>query len=323
MATYGSFNNYGFFNSVTDSQGYGDRRYTADDLSYFFKGLVNDGIFIGYNNGLAVTPNTTTANTLKVNVSSGRAYFNGRWMEMANEFPLDIAAAVTGMTRIDAVYILVSGAQRTCSVGIQNGNPVVTGAVPPTLTDSSTDFYHVLAYVTVTSGTTSITSDMIEDRRGEPTEYNGNNYAPYAKTALTDVDPDNIVYELKNKLSSELIPSVEEEIIAARAAAGTQGSGYFQPAISRIENASIDVSGWTQTIHSPGGMEYSWMHSISNANVTQDDVATVYFSYNEYKTGNFCPFNQTFAGYINIYAAVKPDSTFTIPLITLTKKVGN
>ena len=41
---------YGFFNSVD-----GDRRYTADQMSNYFKGLISDGVYEGLGSALVVT----------------------------------------------------------------------------------------------------------------------------------------------------------------------------------------------------------------------------------------------------------------------------
>ena len=58
---------YGFFNSLN-----GDRKYTAEQLSSIFDGLITDGVFDSIGDILATVPGSG----MQVIVKSGKAWFN-------------------------------------------------------------------------------------------------------------------------------------------------------------------------------------------------------------------------------------------------------
>ena len=63
---------YGYFNSVN-----GDRKYNAEDMTMYFKGLVSDGIFQTIGDMFVVT----AGDGLTVTVGTGRALVNTHWIE--------------------------------------------------------------------------------------------------------------------------------------------------------------------------------------------------------------------------------------------------
>ena len=66
---------YGFFDSVD-----GDRKYSADQISQYFKGLIGDGIYESVGSALVVTPGSG----LSVNVGTGRGIVKYHWIENDN-----------------------------------------------------------------------------------------------------------------------------------------------------------------------------------------------------------------------------------------------
>lgn len=64
---------YGFFNSVE-----GDRRYDADQMSNYFKGLISNGVYEGVGSALQVLAGTG----MSVNVQTGRAIIDCKWINL-------------------------------------------------------------------------------------------------------------------------------------------------------------------------------------------------------------------------------------------------
>lgn len=110
---------YGFFNSVD-----GDRLYNADDMSHYYKGLVTDGVLVNYEDRLMVVENTG----MSVLVQSGRAYIDGKYIELDAAEVLDIEQSSTNLNRIDAVMLRKSNADRNITLYIKKG----TAAEEPT-----------------------------------------------------------------------------------------------------------------------------------------------------------------------------------------------
>ena len=67
---------YGFFDSVN-----GDRKYNAEQMSDYFKGIVTEGVFQHVDNGLQVIAGTG----MTVKVKTGRAIIQNRWVENDEE----------------------------------------------------------------------------------------------------------------------------------------------------------------------------------------------------------------------------------------------
>ena len=145
----------GFFNSVD-----GDRVYSADDLNYFFSGVMSDGIVKDYGSAFEVTVDGTG---LSVTVLDGKAYCKGRYVENVGSMTLEVEGGGT-LARYDAVVIGVNLTTRTGRVYIKKGTE---GASPsyPTIENSATLKELCLAYIYVSAGATVINSDNITDER--------------------------------------------------------------------------------------------------------------------------------------------------------------
>lgn len=150
---------YGFFNSLN-----GDRKYTAEQLSSIFDGLITDGVFDSIGDILATVPGSG----MQVIVKSGKAWFNRTWSYNDAPMPLTIPAADVTLKRYDAVVLEVNTetATRANSIKIVSGNP---GSDPskPTLTNTEKVHQHALAYILVNAGATSINAGNIENVIGK------------------------------------------------------------------------------------------------------------------------------------------------------------
>lgn len=147
---------YGFFNSVN-----GDRKYNAEQMSEYFRGIVNEGVFQHLDGGLAVTAGTGLA----VNVASGRAIIQNRWVQNSDAMTLSISAASETYARKDAVVVRLNYSTRSIEIAVKAGTPAAS-PVAPSMTRNSTTYEMALAYVNVAANATSVT---ITDKRSDST----------------------------------------------------------------------------------------------------------------------------------------------------------
>lgn len=133
---------YGFYNSHN-----GDRKYSAEDVSRIFDGLITDGIFKGFGDAFKITPGETGS---FVSVGTGRAWFNHTWIY--NDAPLLISFedVPSGSKRIDAIVIDIDVVNRVNSIKVVTGDAVATGTpTRPTLTkgENGTSYQYPLCLV--------------------------------------------------------------------------------------------------------------------------------------------------------------------------------
>lgn len=145
---------YGFFNSLN-----GDRKYNAEQMSEYFRGIINEGVYQHLDGGLAVTAGTGLA----VNVAAGRAIIQNRWIQNSAAMSLTIAAASETYARKDAVVIRLNWSSRSISIAVKTGTPAAS-PVAPSMTRNSTTYEMALAYVNVAAGASSVT---VTDKRSD------------------------------------------------------------------------------------------------------------------------------------------------------------
>jgi hypothetical protein len=145
---------YGFFDSRN-----GDRKYNADQMSEYFRGIVSGGVFQHLDGGLQVTAGTG----LSVNVAAGRAIVQNRWIQNSASLPLSISAASETYGRKDAVVLRLDSSARTVSITVKTGTPAASPAAP-SMTRSGGVYEMALAYVNVAAGATSVT---VTDKRSD------------------------------------------------------------------------------------------------------------------------------------------------------------
>lgn len=155
---------YGFFDSIN-----GDRLYSSSQLSTLFNGIISDGVFANIGSLFNVS---APDNGRYVIVGTGRAWFNGIWVNNDSAYPIP-RDEQTGQikdiepdfqfTRIDAVVVTVdrSMGKRSVKIDVEKG-PISPNPVKPTFVDTDYVSYHVLAYITIPPNATKIENSMIE-----------------------------------------------------------------------------------------------------------------------------------------------------------------
>lgn len=146
---------YGFFNSLN-----GDRTYNADQMSEYFKGLISDGVYENIGGALQVVAGTG----MDVNVQTGRAVINSKWVENDAVLTLPITAAHVTLNRYTSVVIHLDLSARTISIITKDGTNATTPTAPA-LTNTSTVYELRLANIYVAAGVTSISQANITDTR--------------------------------------------------------------------------------------------------------------------------------------------------------------
>lgn len=146
----------GFFNSVS-----GDRTYNADQMSNYFKGLVSDtGVFENYGGAFQVLAGTGLA----VNVQTGKALIDSRWVESDAVESVALTAAHATLNRYTAICLQLDVTNRTITLMTVDGANATT-PVKPAITNTATIKQICLAYVYVAASATSITQAQITDTR--------------------------------------------------------------------------------------------------------------------------------------------------------------
>lgn len=143
---------YGFFNSVD-----GDRRYTADQMSTYFKGLISDGVYEGVGSALVVT----AGDGMTVNVGTGRAIIDCKWINLDGVESLPISPASPTQARYTAVVVRLDRENRQMVLTTVDGEPAASPVMPEIGDDEL-----CLAMVYVTANTVSISQVNITDMRG-------------------------------------------------------------------------------------------------------------------------------------------------------------
>lgn len=176
----------GFFNSL-----YGDRKYTAEQFSALFNGLINDGVFS--NIGTAFRVSATTDNNITIGI--GRAWFNGIWVNNDALLPMTCNDPEVLLDRIDALVIEInrSEAVRAGRIifvkGTASGTPV-----NPTLThDAGVDQYP-LAYIRRKAGVSEVVQADI-------TNCIGTSECPYVTGILETQNIDSIVAQWESQFN--------------------------------------------------------------------------------------------------------------------------
>lgn len=144
----------GFF----DSQSH-DRIYWAEDMSRYFEGLVSDGVLYNVDDGLEVT---AVSGEMSVNVASGRALIDCRWIRNSSDLELEISASSSTYSRIDAVVVKLDLDEREMTIEVVEGTPATTPTAP-TLADTDTVKYLRLANISIPAGASTVT---VTDNRG-------------------------------------------------------------------------------------------------------------------------------------------------------------
>lgn len=153
---------YGFFNATKQSDGTYDRAYNSDQISDMFEGLVSDGVFESIGDAMVVTAKSG----MIVQVGTGRASIDGRWVKNDAKMDITLAASNIALNRWSAIVIRLNMSSRTMSI-VEKVGTAATNPVKPSLTNSTTVKEKCLAYVYVKAGAGSITQVDISDVRAD------------------------------------------------------------------------------------------------------------------------------------------------------------
>lgn len=147
---------YGFFNSVD-----GDRRYTADQMSTYFKGLISDGVYEGLGSAMVVT----AGDGMTVNVGTGRAIIDCKWINLDGVESLPISPSSPTQARYTAVVVRLDVANRLMEITTVDGEPAADPEYPD-ITNTDLIKELCLAMVYVPANAVSVSQVNITDMRG-------------------------------------------------------------------------------------------------------------------------------------------------------------
>ena len=139
----------GFFNSVNH-----DRLYDAEQLSSIFDGIITDGVYENFGDGLRTTAVSTADNM--VSVGTGRAWFDHTWSLNDTPLTIEIEPANEMVSRIDAIVIDVDRTKdvRETSIIYLKG-PVAEGdPKPPAFVNEDLHKQYPICYINRTPGAT-------------------------------------------------------------------------------------------------------------------------------------------------------------------------
>lgn len=157
---------YGFFNAQKVGNVY-DRTYDADNFAEFFSSLIGNGVSAAIEDCFKVS----VSSGMSVSVAPGFAWIKGHYIKSdANETKI-LSPAPSSGSRIDAVVLQLDESSRDIKLVVLEGT---SGASPsiPVLTRTAEKYEIMLAYITVSAGTSSLAASNITDSRSN-TDYCG------------------------------------------------------------------------------------------------------------------------------------------------------
>lgn len=173
----------GFFNSVNH-----DRTYDADTFGSMFDGVINDGVFRTWGDGMIVT----SVGGMVVTVGTGRAWFNHTWTVVTADERLTLAAASPSMPRIDSVVLRVdkSTPVRANRIYIKQGKASGSPSRPSLERTSQVQEY-VLANIKINNGATAVSQSNITNQIGRDT--------PFAELVNNTFDSANLIKQWESQ----------------------------------------------------------------------------------------------------------------------------
>ena len=211
----------GFFNSVN-----GDRTYDALQMSQIFDGLIKDGIIKNWLDGLKVSFQIPSANS--VVIGTGRAWFDHVWVNNDTPLRVNLSPAPTTYSRYDVIALKIDQTGRMAGIEVFEGVPSAT-PVAPTVTSTATLKYYPLANV-LRRKNAYVSGSDVTDRRGvSPTNW--------AAALLEDTYS---VLGRVQALEAALTPS---DWVSVPLPSGFTGSALFRKVTSGISEVAFSVSG--------------------------------------------------------------------------------
>lgn len=187
----------GFYNSSNK-----DRRYEVREISRLFNSLIKDGVFAHVGNHLAVSASEVP--DMYVNIDIGLAWFDSTWSFNDAILPVKVEDADLLFSRIDALVLEInsSNSVRDNTIKFVKGTPSSSPSSPE-LTNTSEIHQHVLAFVTVKPGVTSISQSDIKNNIGTET-------CPYVTGILETATIDSLVAQWESQWNDWINQKKEE-----------------------------------------------------------------------------------------------------------------
>lgn len=190
----------GFYRSLN-----GDRRYYAEEMSALFNGIINDGVFA--NIGKTFEVKATTGDT--ITIDTGRAWFNGFWIDNDGILPITADLSEVILDRIDAVVIEINHEDtvRNGSIKMVKGT-AASEPQRPILINSEKVHQYPLAYIYRKEGSSAITQADI-------TNMIGTSSCPYITGILEVTNIDKIVAQWEaqwNQWYAEEVKNAESDV---------------------------------------------------------------------------------------------------------------
>lgn len=157
---------YGFFNAQKIGNVY-DRTYDADNFAEFFSSLIGNGVSAAIEDCFKVS----ASSGMSVSVAPGFAWIKGHYMKSDAIETKTLSSAPSSGSRIDAVVLQLDESSRDIKLVVLEGTSGVSPSIP-VLTRTAEKYEIMLAYITVSAGTSSLTASNIMDTRSN-TEYCG------------------------------------------------------------------------------------------------------------------------------------------------------
>ena len=186
---------YGYFNSVD-----GDRKYNAEDMTMYFKGLVSDGIYQTIGNMFAVT----ATSGLTVSIGTGRALVNMHWIECDAPFTITFDAASVSSDTYQLIVLRCNLADNMRSVGVFTKTSS-DGTISLTNNDTVTEL--CIARVRIRKNASTISQSDIRD-------YRGSSYCPWITGLIKQVDVSQLnaqFYKFYEEQTAELEAYMTEQ----------------------------------------------------------------------------------------------------------------
>lgn len=184
----------GFFNSVE-----GDRLYNAEDMSSYYKGLIKDGVLNGYGKGLVVTSNSD----MTVTIGKGRAYIDGKYLELTADESLTIKQSSTIQNRYTAIVLRKDDDTRDVKLITKDGIEAAETPPYPEMENNSRVTELCLAMVYVRRLTEKIEQADITDMRPS-------NLCGWVTGLIQFLSTDDLFLQWKNAYDTYYKDSTEE-----------------------------------------------------------------------------------------------------------------
>ena len=166
----------GFYNSIS-----GDRKYTAEQISSIFDGIITDGVFYHIGNRFSATAGGGNV----VNIDTGKCWFNHSWTYNDTVLQITCSESDSLRDRIDAIVVKVNSSDlvRNNTIEFVPGMPSTTNPTKPEFTSTENIHYYPICYIYRSAGSTEITD-------GNITYVVGTSEAPYITAPLDKVGLD-------------------------------------------------------------------------------------------------------------------------------------